>query len=273
MVVFNQVQHRMYEGLKAEDERFTEKIVSPDYAAMQEHFLATLIGEARHSGTLQMEANQSATAARQAASNLALNIEENKQQLMASEARESVLQKQAFGLSIEVSALKRDAAMAECRCEARLLSLREELEGQQESVKSVLVGMVKQLGLEDRVAGRGPPMHTHHTPGPPAPPKVTPPTEVVTEENVQDWIDFWKEAPQHATSKDIIGRFLRNVAFMTDKIHKNTCFYCAEAVRSQTTPSGSKFYIHQNTQGNCKTNKCSARDIVCRKCETAGFVH
>ena len=91
--------------------------------------------------------------------------------------------------------------------------------------------MVKQLGLEDRVAGRGPPMHTHHTPGPPAPPKVTPPTEVVTEENVQDWIDFWKEAPQHATSEDIIGRFLRNVAFMTDKIHKNTCFYCAEAAQ------------------------------------------
>ena len=74
-----------------------------------------------------MEANKSATAARQATSNLALNIEENKQRLMASEARETVLQKQAVGLSIEVSTLKRDAERAESRCEARLLSLREEL--------------------------------------------------------------------------------------------------------------------------------------------------
>ena len=153
MVVFKQVQHRMYEDLKSEDGRFMEKITSAEYAAMQEHFIATLLGEARHSGTLEMEANRSATATRQATSNLALNIEENKQQLMASEVRESVLQKQAFGVSIEVSALKRDAAMAECRCEARLLSPREEREGQQESIKSVLVGMVKQLGPEDRVAG------------------------------------------------------------------------------------------------------------------------
>ena len=129
------------------------------------------------------------------------------------------------------------------------------------------------MGLEDRVAGRGPSMHTHHTPMPPAPPKVTPPTGVVTEENVQDWIDFWKKAPQHAASEEIMARFLRNVAFMTDKIHKNTRFYCVEAVRSQSTASGSKFYVHKDTQGNYKTNKCSARNIVCRNCESAQFTH
>ena len=272
-VAFNQVQHRMYEDLKSEDGRFMQKLMSPEFAAMQEHFIATLLGEARHSGTLQMEANKSATAARQAASNLALNIEENKQRLMASEARETVLSKQAVGLSIEVSSLKRDAGMAESRCEARLLSLREELDGQQESIKSVLVGMVKQLGLEDRVAGRDPKMHTHHTPAPPAPPRATPPTGVVTEENVQGWIDFWKKAPHHAASEEIMRRFLTNVTFMIDKVHKDKCFYCAEEVKCQTTHSGSRFYVHKDTQNNCKTSKCSARSITCRKCESANFTH
>ena len=272
-VAFNQVQHRMYEDLKSEDGRFMQKLMSPEFAAMQEHFIATLLGEARHSGTLQMEANKAATAARQAASNLALNIEENKQRLMASEARETVLSKQAVGLSIEVSSLKRDAGMAESRCEARLLSLREELDGQQESIKSVLVGMVKQLGLEDRVAGRDPKMHTHHTPAPPAPPRATPPTGVVTEENVQGWIDFWKKAPHHAASEEIMRRFLTNVTFMIDKVHKDKCFYCAEEVKCQTTHSGSRFYVHKDTQNNCKTSKCSARSITCRKCESANFTH
>ena len=140
MVAFNQVQFRMYENLKSEDGRFMEKITSTEYAAMQEHFIATLLGESRHSGTLQMEANRSETTAKQAVSNLALNIEEHKKLSMASGARESVLQRQAVGLSIEVSALKRAAAIAESRCGARRQSLRGELEGQQESVKSVLVG-------------------------------------------------------------------------------------------------------------------------------------
>ena len=65
-----------------------------------------------------------------------------------------------------------------------------ELEGHQETVKSVLVDMAKQLGLEDRVAGNEPPMHTHNAPRPSAPPRVVSPTEVMTEQNVQDWIDF-----------------------------------------------------------------------------------
>jgi hypothetical protein len=202
-----------------------------------------------------------------------LNIEENKQRLMASEARETVLSKQAVGLSIGVPTLKRDAERAESRCEARLLSLREELEGQQESIKSVLVGMVKQLGLEDRVAGRGPPMHTHHAPKPSAPSRVIPPTGVVTEENVQSWIDFWKKAPQHAASEEIMRRFLTNVTFMVDKIHKDKCFYCAEEVKCQSTQSGSRYYVHKDTQDNCKTSRCSARGITCRKCESAQFTH
>jgi hypothetical protein len=273
LVTFNQVQLRMYEDLKSDDGSFMEKIMSPEFASMQEHFLATLLGEARHSGTLQMEANKSATAARQATSNLALNIEENKERLMASEARETVLSKQAVGLSIEVSSLKRDAERSENRCEARLLSLREELEGQQESIKSVLVGMVKQLGLEERVAGRGPPMHTHHAPTPSAPPRVIPPTGVVTEENVQSWINFWKKAPQHAASEEIMSRFLANVTFMIDKLNKDKCFYCAEQVMCQSTSSGSRFYVHKDTQGNCKTTRCSARGVTCRKCESAQFTH
>ena len=244
-------------------------------AAVQGHPIATILGESRHSGTLQREASRSEDAAKQAVADLTLNIEERKELSVASEARESVLGKRAIDLSMGVSLLKQAASTAEPRCEAKLRGLREELEGQHETLKSVLVGMAKQLGLEDRVAGNGPPMHTHHAPRPPAPPRVTPPTEAVTEENVQDWIDFWKEAPQHAASGGAIGRFLVNVAPMADKIHKGTCFYCAGAVRSQTTPSGSKFYVHTNTQSNCKTSKCTARDIVCRKCETAGhgFVH
>ena len=175
--------------------------------------------------------------AKQALADLKLSIDERKKMAVASGARESVLTKQAFDLSIEVSNLKQAAPTAESRCEARLRSLREELEGQQESLKSVLVGMVKQLGLEDKVAGNEPPMHTHHAPRPPAPPKVTPPTEAVTEENVQDWINFWKKAPHYAASEEVIGRFLINVAFMTDKIHKNKCFYCAEAVRYRSHSS------------------------------------
>ena len=198
MVAFNQVQFRMYENLKSEDGKFMLKIMSPEYASMQEHFIATLLGEARYSRTLEMEANRSETAARQSAANLALNVEESKKRLMATEAREAILQQQAVGLSMEVSTLRQDAEVADSRCEAKLRSLREELEGQQESIKSVLVGMVKQLGLEDRVAGGGKPMHTHHTPMPKAPPKVTPPTGEVTKENIRTGSSFggWLHAMQ-----------------------------------------------------------------------------
>ena len=61
---------------------------------------------------------------------------------VAARTRESVLQKQAVGLSVEVSTLQEASETAESRCEARLRSLREELEGEQETLKSVLVGMV-----------------------------------------------------------------------------------------------------------------------------------
>ena len=60
---------------------------------------------------------------------------------------------------------------------------------------------------------------------------------------------------------------------MVDKIHKDKCFYCAEDVRSQQTQSGSKHYVHKDTQGNCKTSKCSARKIECKRCESAQFTH
>ena len=273
MVAFNQVQFRMYENLKSEDGKFMLKIMSPEYASMQEHFIATLLGEARYSRTLEMEANRSETAARQSAANLALNVEESKKRLMATEAREAILQQQAVGLSMEVSTLRQDAEVADSRCEAKLRSLREELEGQQESIKSVLVGMVKQLGLEDRVAGEGKPMHTHHTPMPKAPPKVTPPTGEVTKENITDWILFWRMAPRHAASDQIMARFLRNVTFMVDKVHKDKCFYCAEDVKCQTTSSGSRYFIHKDTQGNCRTSKCSARQVECHRCESAQFTH
>ena len=245
MVAMNQVQFKMYENLKSVDGLFMQKIASPSYAAVQEHFVATILGESRHSGTLQREANRSEDVAKQALADLRLSIDERKKMDVASKARESVLTKQAIDLSIEVSTLKQAASTAESRCEARLRSLREELEGQQESIKSVRVGMVRQLGLEDRVASKEPSMHTHYAPKPKAPPKVTPPTEAVTEENVQEWIDFWKKAPDHAASEEVIGRFLTNVAFMTDK---NSCFYCAEVVRSQSGSGGSKFYIHAGTQ-------------------------
>ena len=76
--------------------------------------------------------------------------------------------------------------------------------------------MVRQLGLEDRVAGNMPPMPTHHAPRPSAPPRVVPPTEAVTEESIGEWIEFWKKAPQHAASDEVIARFLMNVAFMID---------------------------------------------------------
>ena len=182
MVVMNQVQFKMYEHLKSKDGLFMQKIASPSYAAVQEHFVATILGESRHSGTLQREANRSEDVAKQALADLRLSIDERKKMDVASKARESVLTKQAIDLSIEVSTLKQAASTAESRCEARLRSLREELEGQQESIKSVLVGMVKQLGLEDRVAGKEPSMHTHYAPRPTAPPMVTPPTEAVTED-------------------------------------------------------------------------------------------
>jgi len=42
---------------------------------------------------------------------------------------------------------------------------------------------------------------------------------------------------------------------------------------SQTGTGGSKFYVHAGTQQDCKTSKCTARGVVCRKCEKAGFVH
>ena len=45
VVVFNQVQHRMYERLKSDDGRFMERIMSAEYATVQEHFIATLLGK------------------------------------------------------------------------------------------------------------------------------------------------------------------------------------------------------------------------------------
>ena len=62
----------------------------------------------------------------------------------------------------------------------------------------------------------------------------------------------------HATSEEI----------MVDKLHKKICFYCAEAIRSQTV-SG----VHTATQSICKTSKCAARSVVCTKCEGAGLTH
>ena len=66
MVVLNQVQFRMYECLKSDDGLFMQKILSTEYASMQEHFVATILGESRLSGTLQREANRSEDAACQA---------------------------------------------------------------------------------------------------------------------------------------------------------------------------------------------------------------
>ena len=116
-------------------------------------------------------------------------------------------------------------------------------------------------------------MPTHHTPMPKAPPKVTPPTGGVTKENITDWILFWRMAPRHAASDEIMARFLKNVTFMIDKVHKDKCFYCAEDVKCQSTQSGSRYYIHKDTQNNCKTSKCSARQIECKRCESAQFTH
>ena len=59
MVAFNQTQFRMYTDLKAEDSSFMEKILSPEFAAVQEHFISTLLGEARYAGILEQEAKHS----------------------------------------------------------------------------------------------------------------------------------------------------------------------------------------------------------------------
>ena len=129
--------------------------------------LKDLLGEARFSGTLEREANKSEEVARKAVVQLGEKLADYKKLSVAARARESVLQKQAIGLSVEVSTLQEASEFAESRCEARLRSLREELEGQQETLKNVLVGMVRQLGLEGRVAGNMLPIPTHHAPRPP----------------------------------------------------------------------------------------------------------
>ena len=41
----------------------------------------------------------------------------------------------------------------------------------------------------------------------------------------------------------------------------------------QTTSSGSRYFIHNDTQGNCRTSKCSARQVECHRCESAKFTH
>ena len=110
-----------------------------------------------------------------------------------------------------------------------------------------------------------PPMHTHHAPEPRAPPAVVPPTEAVTEENIGEWIAFWKKAPRHAASDEILGRFLANVSFMIDKLQKKTCFYSAEPIRSQPMLGGQSVYVHTEARDKCKTSKCAARSIVCTK--------
>ena len=109
MVVFNQVRFRMYENLKSEDASFMEKITLSEYASMQENFVSIILGESRQSGVLQREANRSEMAAKQAASNLALNIEEHQKLSMASEARESALQlqdRQVLGQGHRVQAVR-----------------------------------------------------------------------------------------------------------------------------------------------------------------------
>ena len=53
MVVFNAVKFGMYESLKSEDATFMEKITSPEYRAVQEHFIATLLGRSRERQTDQ----------------------------------------------------------------------------------------------------------------------------------------------------------------------------------------------------------------------------
>ena len=188
MVAFNSVQFRMYENLKSDDATFLEKLTLPECRAVQEHFISTLLGESKFSVALKREANRSEEIARQAVAQLCSKLEEYKKLSVATAARESVLHKQAIDLSMEILNLRKAATFSESRCEARLRSLRDELEGQQETLKSVLVGMVKQLGLEDRAAGNVPPMHTHRAPEPRAPPAVVSPTEAVAEEDNEEWI-------------------------------------------------------------------------------------
>ena len=86
-------------------------------------------------------------------------------------------------------------------------------------------------------------------------------------------IEFWKEAPEHTASDEVIARFLMNVAFMVDKLQKKTCFYCAEPIRMQTASGGSTAYVHTEAQDMCKTSKCAARSVKCTKCEKAGLSH
>ena len=183
-------------SLKSEDSTFLEKLNSLEYKGLQELFVSTLLGEARFSGALKGEASKAEEVAKNAVAHLREKLAEHKKLSVSAKARESVLHKQAVDLSEEVSSLQEASEVAESRCESRLRSLREELEGQQETLKSVLVGMVKQLGLEERVAGNMPPMASHHAPRPKAPPAVVPPIDVVAEENVKQWIEFWKKAPQ-----------------------------------------------------------------------------
>lgn len=115
-------------SLKSEDSTFLEKLNSLEYRGLQELFVSTLLGGARFSGALEKEASKSEEAAKNAVVHLGEKLAEHKRLSVASNARESVLQKQTVGLSGEVPNLKEASEVAESRCESRLRSLGEELE-------------------------------------------------------------------------------------------------------------------------------------------------
>ena len=272
-VVFKPEMYREYVALKGSPAEFREKLQLLSETRAQ-FYVSALLGETKLVDKLLVESSTLEKNAKQSAMGLASVQSELKQAVCAAGMRETMLQKQAMDMCDKVAKIQGELEHSTSRADSRIASLRASLEQEQESIKAVLVGMVRQLGLEGRVAGDAPPAPVHHAPSPAPPPADKPPMDPVNKENIGAWIKFWRRTSSHLVTDLIMTRFLKDASFMVDKVAQNAkkCYYCGEATRMQTKPGGrGEENMHVDAHGSCMARKCPAKEMQCGLCKRAGL--
>lgn len=115
--------------------------------------------------------------------------------------------------------------------EKKLVSMRDHMKQDQESGKCLLVGTVKQLGLQERVTGKvGPTVGHSAVPGAP-PDGARVPNEAVDEHNINARMNYRKLVNVYDVNENDIARILKNVTYTIENLSIGRCYYCHLSIR------------------------------------------